>query len=159
MEAQAAVVEPEQAHHAHTMQRSYNKTPSQHQERKARGASPARRRKCPCTLTWRRSSRARCCEDGGFLFFVSSSSPQRTIDATFGAQVYILFPPHLIDEGCGDALRAWVGGCDFVHAACALRISAATSRSPTNVIGIFEPTAFSRNVLTNHRALENALLC
>ena len=42
--------------------------------------------------------------------------------------------PHLIDEGCGDALRAWVGGCGFVHAACALRISAATSGSPTNVI-------------------------
>ena len=42
----------------------------------------------------------------------------------------------------------------------ALRISAARSGSPTNVIdfGIFEPTAFSRNVLTNHRALENALL-
>ena len=68
----------------------------------------------------------------------------------------ITFPPHLIDEGCGHALRAWVGGCGFVHAACVLRISTATSGSPTNVIdfGIFEPTAFSRNVFTNHRALE-----
>ena len=67
---------------------------------------------------------------------------------------------HLIDEGCGDALRAWFGGCGFVYAACALRISAATSGPPTNVIDFvfLGPTAFSRNVLTNHCALENALL-
>ena len=96
--------------------------------------------------------------DCWFSIFFRTSSPQPTMP-TFGAHLPIILSPHLIDDGCGHALGAWVGYCGFVHAACALRISAATSGSPTNVIdfGIFEPTAFPSNVLTNHRALENAL--
>ena len=147
MEAQAAVVEPEQAHHAHTTQRSQNtvaapaigKRETLHQ----RGDVNVRAR---LHHVCRSSRRPRC--DSWFSIFFGTSSPQPTM-LTFGAHVSIIFPPHLVDDGCGDALRAWVVAGGFVHAACALRISAATSGSPTSVIdfGIFEPTAFSRNCL------------
>ena len=134
VEAQAAVVEPEQAHYAEVPKHRGSTS-----NRKARDASPARRRKCPCTFASCRSSRRPRC-DSWFSIFFGTSSPQPTM-LTFGAHhVSIIFPPHLVDGGCGDALRAWVVAGGFVHAACALRISAATSGSPTNVIdiGIFE---------------------
>ena len=137
-------------------QQFYSK--AQQQGGEAPAVAPARRSKCPCTqvhilkeppLVVVRDER----------FFFSTSPPQRCL-LVFGAHVSLLFPPYLIDEGCGYALRAWFGGWGVVHTACARRISAATAGSPTNVIGfgIFWPTSCSRNVLTNHRALENALL-
>ena len=131
MEAQAAVVEPEQAHHR-THYAEVPKHRGSTSNRKARNASPARRRECPCTFASCRSSRRPRC-DSWFSIFFGTSSPQPTM-LTFGAHVSIIFPPHLVDEGCGHALRAWVSGCGFVHAACVLRISTATSGSPTNVI-------------------------
>ena len=104
----------------------------------------------------RRRSPFVCC---WFSVFCQHLVP--TTMLAFGAHVPTLFPPRLVDEGCGDTLRAWFGGCGFDHAECALRISAATAGSPTNIIdfGIFGPTACTRKVLTNHLALENALLC
>ena len=129
----------------------------QHQQRKARDPSPARRRKRKCTFDMMsKEPPLAVVKMSGFHIFQHFAP---TTMLTFGAQVSTLFPPRPIDEGCGDALRAWFGGGGFVHAACALRISTATSGSLTNVIdlGIFGPTTCSRKVLSNHRALE--MLC